>query len=174
VGGEYRSSLLHRHREHGQQKEQGRNQNRAGSHRRRASSKRRRRGLRRSPLIESSLAGAGEIPCAFAAGNAVVGLQNLAMYALLFQLPIFFEQVRGIHSGTTGRSLIGMMIAMAVCAPLGGRLAERLGARLVALVGCLAAAVSCEIALALATLAAQLLPGRLRALSAASAPIPAP
>jgi len=30
-----------------------------------------------------------------------------------------------------------MMIAMVVCAPLGGRLAERLGARLIALLGCL-------------------------------------
>ena len=73
----------------------------------------------------------------FAAGNAVVGLQNLAMYALLFQLPIFFEQVRGIHSGTTGRALIGMMIAMVVLAPIGGRLAERFGARPIAFIGCM-------------------------------------
>lgn len=73
----------------------------------------------------------------FAAGNAVVGLQNLAMYALLFQLPIFFEQVRGIHSGTTGRAIIGMMIAMVVLAPVGGRLAERFGARPIAFAGCL-------------------------------------
>jgi MFS family permease len=73
----------------------------------------------------------------FAAGNAVVGLQNLAMYALLFQLPIFFEQVRGIPSGNTGRSLIGMMLAMVVFAPLGGRLAERFGTRRIAFLGCL-------------------------------------
>ncbi len=74
---------------------------------------------------------------AFTAGSAVVGLQNLAMYALLFQLPIFFEQVRGLHSGSTGRALIGMMLAMVVFAPVGGRLAERLGARLIAVLGCL-------------------------------------
>jgi MFS family permease len=67
----------------------------------------------------------------------VVGLQNLAMYALLFQVPIFFEQVRGIHSGTTGRILIGMMVPMVVFAPLGGRLAERIGVRPVAVLGCL-------------------------------------
>lgn len=73
----------------------------------------------------------------FAAGNAVVGLQNLAMYTLLFQIPIFFDQVRGIHSAGTGRALIGMMIAMVLFAPLGGRLAERLGARLIAFLGCL-------------------------------------
>lgn len=73
----------------------------------------------------------------FAAGNAVVGLQNLAMYALLFQLPIFFEQVRGFKAGTTGRTIVGMMIAMVVFAPLGGRLAEWFGARAIAFIGCL-------------------------------------
>ena len=71
----------------------------------------------------------------FAAATAVIGLQNLAMYALLFQLPIFFEQVRGAEAGTTGRSIIGMMIAMVVCAPIGGRLAERIGVRLTAFSG---------------------------------------
>ena len=73
----------------------------------------------------------------FAAGNAVVGLQNLAMYALLFQLPIFFEQIRGLNAGTTGRTIVGMMIAMVLFAPLGGRLAERFGARATVFVGCL-------------------------------------
>jgi MFS family permease len=77
----------------------------------------------------------------FSAGSAVVGLQNLAMYALLFQIPIFFVQVRGIHSGAIGRVVIGMMIAMVVFAPIGGRLAERFGARPVALAGCLVSLV---------------------------------
>lgn len=66
----------------------------------------------------------------FAAASAVIGLQNLAMYAFLFQLPIFFEQVRGAEAGTTGRSIIGMMIAMVVFSPIGGRVAERIGVRL--------------------------------------------
>lgn len=86
-----------------------------------------------SPVIDLRMFAIRE----FAAGNAVVGLQNLAMYALLFQLPIFFEQVRGIHSGTTGRSLIGMMIAMVALAPVGGRLAERFGSRPIAFIGCM-------------------------------------
>ncbi|MEO5616960.1 MAG: MFS transporter [Candidatus Eisenbacteria bacterium] len=73
----------------------------------------------------------------FAAGNAVVAFQNLAMYALLFQLPIFFEQLRGLKAGTTGRTLVGMMIALVVCAPVGGRLAERFGARATVFFGCL-------------------------------------
>ena len=74
---------------------------------------------------------------AFAAGTAVIGLQNLAMYALLFQLPIFMEQVRGVPSGTTGRTVIGMMVAMVVLSPVGGRLAERVGPRLTTFSGCL-------------------------------------
>src|SRR4029450_7225330 len=74
---------------------------------------------------------------AFTAGNAVVGLQNIAMYALLFQLPIFFEQVRGIRSGTSGRSISGMMVAPVALPPVGGRLAERFGSRVIAFLGCL-------------------------------------
>jgi MFS family permease len=73
----------------------------------------------------------------FAAASAVIGLQNLAMYALVFQLPIFFEQVRDVEAGTTGRSLIGMMIAMVVFSPLGGRVSESVGARTTAFVGTL-------------------------------------
>ncbi len=73
----------------------------------------------------------------FAASSAVIGLQNLAMYALLFQLPIFFEQVRNVEAGTTGRTIIGMMIAMVVFSPLGGRVSESVGIRATAFVGTL-------------------------------------
>ena len=71
----------------------------------------------------------------FAASSAVIGFQNLAMYALLFQLPIFFEQVRGTEAGTTGRTIIGMMIAMVIFSPLGGRVSESVGIRTTAFVG---------------------------------------
>ena len=73
----------------------------------------------------------------FAAASAVIGMQNLAMYALLFQLPIFFEQVRNVEAGMTGRTIIGMMIAMVVCSPLGGRLSESVGSRATAFAGTL-------------------------------------
>ena len=73
----------------------------------------------------------------FTAASTVIGLQNLAMYALLFQLPIFFEQVRNVEAGVTGRLLVGMMIAMVVCSPLGGRVSELVGARSTAFVGTL-------------------------------------
>ena len=73
----------------------------------------------------------------FAVGAAVVGLQNLAMYALLFQLPIFFEQVRGFDAGVTGRTIVAMMGAMVIFAPIGGRLSEKFGARMTVFMGCL-------------------------------------
>ena len=73
----------------------------------------------------------------FAASSAVIGLQNLAMYALLFQLPIFFEQVRDVEAGITGRTIIGMMITMVVFSPLGGRVSESVGIRTTAFVGTL-------------------------------------
>ena len=73
----------------------------------------------------------------FAASSAVIGFQNLAMYALLFQLPIFFEQVRNVEAGTTGRTIVGMMIAMVVFSPLGGRVSESVGIRTTAFVGTL-------------------------------------
>lgn len=73
----------------------------------------------------------------FVAGSAVIGLQNLAMYALLFQLPIFLENVRGAATGTTGRTLVWMMIAMVICSPIGGCVSEKIGPRLTVFAGCL-------------------------------------
>ena len=73
----------------------------------------------------------------FAASSAVIGLQNLAMYALLFQLPIFFEQVRDVEAGITGRTIIGMMVAMVVFSPVGGRVSESVGIRATVFVGTL-------------------------------------
>jgi nitrate/nitrite transporter NarK len=59
------------------------------------------------------------------------------MYALLFQLPIWFGTVLGTGPAEMGRVLIAMMLSMVVCSPLGGRASERLGARTVAVAGTL-------------------------------------
>jgi EmrB/QacA subfamily drug resistance transporter len=72
---------------------------------------------------------------AFAAGAAIVALHNLAMYALLFQLPLLLGGLLGSSSAEVGRTLLAMMASMVACAPLGGRVSERYGARTVALVG---------------------------------------
>jgi len=72
---------------------------------------------------------------AFAAGGSIIALHNLAMYALLFQLPLWFTSALGSSSAEVGPVLLAMMLSMVVAAPLGGRASEKLGARAVALVG---------------------------------------
>lgn len=75
----------------------------------------------------------------FVAGGTIVGLQNLAMYALLFQLPIFFSAARGQAADQMGRALAALTLTMVAASLVGGRLSEALGARLQVLIGSLAA-----------------------------------
>ena len=72
----------------------------------------------------------------FAAGSAIVGLQNLAMYAMLFLLPFFLAE-RG--AARTGRTLLLFTLSMVLASPIGGRLSDAIGARVVALAGALIA-----------------------------------
>jgi MFS family permease len=76
---------------------------------------------------------------AFFAGGTTIALQNLAMYAMLFQLPIFFDKVRGLEHGAIGPALLALTLAMVAASVIGGRLSERIGARLQVLVGSLLA-----------------------------------
>ena len=68
---------------------------------------------------------------AFAAGSAIVGLQNLAMYSLLFLLPFFLAK----NPSDTGRVLLLFTAGMVLVAPFGGRLSDAIGPRVVALAG---------------------------------------
>jgi MFS family permease len=74
---------------------------------------------------------------AFAAGAGVIGLQNLAMYALLFQVPFLY---RGNES-RLGIVMMAMTGTMAAWSPIGGRIAERIGVSRVVLVGGIAGAI---------------------------------
>jgi MFS family permease len=74
---------------------------------------------------------------AFVAGAALIALHNLAMYSLLFQLPLWFSFAKSGSSGEMGRALLVMMLSMVVCSPIGGRASERLGARSLAALGTL-------------------------------------
>lgn len=65
----------------------------------------------------------------FVAGGLVVAMQNLSMYALLFQLPFFLEGPMGRDPELAGRVLLAMMASMVVAAPLGGLVSERIGVR---------------------------------------------
>lgn len=71
---------------------------------------------------------------AFAAGSAIVALQNLVMYAMLFLLPFFLART-GFDASATGRMLLFFTVAMVLASPIGGRLSDSLGSRVVALSG---------------------------------------
>jgi EmrB/QacA subfamily drug resistance transporter len=74
----------------------------------------------------------------FAAGSAIVALQNLAMYSMLFLLPFFLARAGGAPSAT-GRMLLLFTVGMVLASPLGGRLSDAIGARSVACAGALLA-----------------------------------
>jgi MFS family permease len=72
---------------------------------------------------------------AFAAGSLIIGLQNFAMYALLFELPVVFSTVFGASSAQSGRALISLTMAMVIGSVVGGSAAGIFGTRRAALVG---------------------------------------
>jgi MFS family permease len=73
----------------------------------------------------------------FTAGASLVALHNWVMYALLFQLPLYFHTATGSGATETGRALMTMMLSMVASSPLGGRAAGRFGARITATTGAL-------------------------------------
>jgi EmrB/QacA subfamily drug resistance transporter len=74
----------------------------------------------------------------FAAGGAIVALQNLAMYSMLFLLPFFLAR-SGDAPSRTGRMLLFFTAAMVLASPLGGRMSDAIGARIVAFSGAMIA-----------------------------------
>ena len=88
-----------------------------------------------SPVVDFSLFGNS----AFVGGGVIIALHNMAMYPLLFQLPVFFDQVRHLGARTMGQTLLGLTVAMILGSMAGGRLSEHLGARVQALAGSLVA-----------------------------------
>ena len=83
------------------------------------------------PLIDLQLF--RHIP--FVIGGAVVGLQNLGMYALLFQLPFLLIGLYQLDPVAIGQILLTMTIFMVLFSSIGGRMAELLGARTTVLSG---------------------------------------
>ena len=71
----------------------------------------------------------------FAAGSAIVALQNLAMYAMIFILPFFIAG----SPAATGRMLLLFTAGMVLASPIGGRLSDAIGARIVTVTGAIAA-----------------------------------
>jgi len=79
----------------------------------------------RYPLIDMQLFRRGP----FVIGGALSGLQNLGMYALLFQLPFLLREWYQLDAVETGQILLIMMIFMVFLSPVGGRMGERFGVR---------------------------------------------
>jgi MFS family permease len=80
----------------------------------------------------------------FAAGSVLIGLQNLVMYTLLFELPLVLDELFELSAQATGQLLTFLMVTMVAMSLVAGRLTDRLGPRSVALAGallCLAAVV---------------------------------
>jgi MFS family permease len=88
-----------------------------------------------SPVVDFSLFARG----ALVGGGFIVALQNMAMYPLLFQLPVFFDQVRQLGARPMGQALLALTLAMMLSSVVGGRVSERIGARTQTLFGSLLA-----------------------------------
>lgn len=71
----------------------------------------------------------------FAAGACIVALQNFAMYALLFELPVVFARTFDATPAHSGRILLAMTLAMVVGSTVGGQIAARVGTRRAAMTG---------------------------------------
>lgn len=74
---------------------------------------------------------------AFTAGTLLICLQNLVMYALLFEVPLVLEERFDLGARQTGQLLIWLMVAMVVTSLGAGRLTERVGPRALAVTGSL-------------------------------------
>ena len=73
----------------------------------------------------------------FAAGSLLIALQNLVMYALLFELPLVLDDRFELSAQAIGQLLTFLMVAMVAMSLIAGRLTDRFGPRPVALAGAL-------------------------------------
>jgi MFS family permease len=62
-------------------------------------------------------------------------LSMVGFVSVGFMLPFYFEELQGLSTSTAGLLLTPMAVALAVCAPLSGTLADRFGSRWLAPLG---------------------------------------
>jgi len=65
----------------------------------------------------------------FASANVSLVLNFLALFAVSFMLPFYFEQLRGFSTQESGLLLTPLPLTIAVVAPISGSLADRVGSR---------------------------------------------
>jgi MFS family permease len=71
----------------------------------------------------------------FVFGNASLMLCMLALYAVGFLLPFYFEELRGYDTLRSGLLLTPLSLTLALVAPFSGALADRVGSRRLAPLG---------------------------------------
>ncbi len=71
----------------------------------------------------------------FASANVSFMLSMLALFAVGFLLPFYFEELRGYSTLEAGLLLTPMSLILAVIAPISGSLADRIGSRWLAPIG---------------------------------------
>jgi EmrB/QacA subfamily drug resistance transporter len=71
----------------------------------------------------------------FSAAATVSFVQLFCQFGLLFLIPLFLVEIRDYSASSTGLLLTSLPLAMAIVAPLAGRLADRYGCRLLCLAG---------------------------------------
>ncbi len=78
----------------------------------------------------------------FTMANLLQWATVAVLFASLFLVPVFFEQVEGLSALTTGEILITQGLAMAVGLAIGGKLYNKVGPRLLSVAGVAIAAIS--------------------------------
>jgi EmrB/QacA subfamily drug resistance transporter len=78
----------------------------------------------------------------YSATTAIAFVQAFSQFGLLFLMPLFLVNIQSYPAAQTGLILTSMPVAMAVAAPVAGRLADRYGCRLLCLAGMGVVAVS--------------------------------
>ena len=78
----------------------------------------------------------------FSVANVLMWVVSAVLFGSLFLIPLFFENVQGLSSLSTGEILMSQGLAAALGIALSGRLYNRVGPRILAAVGLVLAAVS--------------------------------
>ena len=71
----------------------------------------------------------------FASGTVIAGALGMGMYASIFLLPMFLQQLLGYPAYNSGLVIMPRALAMAIAMPLGGRLYNSVGPRPLIVVG---------------------------------------
>jgi len=79
----------------------------------------------------------------FLVGNVTGMLSYFVLFAVMFLMPFYMEKVLGYASHLTGSLLTPVPLAMAVVAPLSGRISDRIGSRIMTTSGLLVSMAAC-------------------------------